>query len=162
MYNPPNPGYNTQNQTRLTPNYELTVSDNPYDHPPYDLQHIPPPPPKQNKYRILWAIVIGIILLSFLGILLLGMQMYRYSVHNSVVPTSTVFVTHKTTVIIETPTPERATPIPTPMPTVNYYARDIYNDFVTNNLGGSDPKFDTNWSCCTYKPLGGAIVWTDE
>jgi hypothetical protein len=34
MYNPTKPGYGAQNQTSFTPNYELTVSNNPYANSP--------------------------------------------------------------------------------------------------------------------------------
>jgi hypothetical protein len=67
---------------------------------------------------------------------------------------------------LPTPMPTSVpTPVPTSAPTsltVKYYASDIYNDFVANGLGGTNPKTDTKWSCCSYIPSGGAIVWTDS
>ena len=81
----------------------------------------------------------------------------------------TALPTIRPTIIIETPTPLPPTPTPTPLPptptptrVVAYFANDIYNDFVASGYGGNDPKNDTNWSCCTYVPAGGAIYWTDS
>ena len=53
-------------------------------------------------------------------------------------------------------------PTSTPVPLVSYPASDIYHDFSTNGLGGTNLRNDTNWSCCTYIPEGGALVWTDS
>ncbi len=64
MYNPTNPGYGRQNQTRFIPNYEPTVLDNPYARSPYDLQNIPTPPKPPHKHnRLVLSLVLVIIAL---------------------------------------------------------------------------------------------------
>lgn len=64
MYNPTNPGYSRQDQTRLTPNYEPTVLDNPYARSPYDLQNIPTPPKPPYKHnKLVLSLVLVIIAL---------------------------------------------------------------------------------------------------
>jgi hypothetical protein len=71
MYNPTNPRYSTQNQTRFTPNYEPTVSDNPYASSPYDLQNIPTPPkPPHVKNKVVFAsgVVIVVLLVVMSGL----------------------------------------------------------------------------------------------
>lgn len=70
MYDPTNSGYNRQNQTSLTPNYEPTISDNPYAYSPYDLQHtpIPPKPPHvQNKLMLSLIMVIVALVIVLAG-----------------------------------------------------------------------------------------------
>ncbi len=121
----------------------------------------PPPPTKNNRHFVIWAFVIILLTAAIVGVSLIGLQIYSHNEHNSTaLNTPTVSLTPETTVIIETPTP--APPTPTPQSAISYYASDIYNNFVANGLGGPDPKNDTNWSCCTYAPEGGAIVWTDN
>ncbi len=124
--------------------YETTMNSDPYGVP------IPPPPPpnkKHSKVLSIWLVAVIGIVVVISGITLVG----------STTPT----------IIIETPTPVPPTPVPTvvietPVPSISYYANDIYNDFTTNGLGGPDPKYDTSWSCCTYTPEGRAVVWTDR
>lgn len=108
-----------------------------------------------------------LILLSIIGYSFYGHA--NSSATTNSPPTARPTANPKPTIIIETPTqaPPTATstqapPTATPTPSVSYYAIDIYNDFVANGLGGTDPKHDTNWSCCTYVPAGGAIYWTDS
>ena len=70
MYNPTNPGYSTQNQTRFTPNYEPTISDNPYASSPYDLQKIPPPPPPPRQSN--QGLLVTLVSVSCLVLVLVG------------------------------------------------------------------------------------------
>jgi hypothetical protein len=120
MYNPTTPGYNTQNQTRFTPNYEPTVSDNPYASSPYDLQKAPtppkPPPPRQGNKGIL----VALISVSCLTVLLFG-GLLLTMIHFS-----------------SNPGPAQATPTlaftSTPAPKQDYTATDIVNDFIAHHL----------------------------
>lgn len=133
---------------------------------------VPPAPPPPPKQRHTWLIVVLVsipclvLVLSgvFFGVTHSAASQQVAHAAPTVTPTpkpkDTPTVT-LTPIPAETPT---VTPIPslsTPAPTISYYARDIYNDFVVNGLGGTNPKYDTNWTCCTYQPAGGAVVWTD-
>ena len=135
--------------------YELT---NPYTS--YStLPDIPPPPPtKRNKYGLIWIGVI-VLLVALISLSFLGYTLYGH-VHSNIGKTTlqTDLPTTRPTTSIEAPTPLP----PTPTRVVAYYANDIYNDFVASGYGGTDPKPDTKWSCCTYVPAGGAIYWTDN
>ena len=177
--------------TKKSPQFETTEQPghygfaNPYMQSPYEESSDPPPPPpdlKKNRRGFLWVfsgsiLVVMLILLSFIVYMIYGNS--HASTGNSPTPVTTTASTptiiHGTplpqqttpTIIIETPTPQQATPTlasPSPSPTssVPYYAIDIYNAFVANGLGGSNAKQDTNWSCCTYVPAGGAIFWNDN
>ncbi len=121
MYNPTTPGYNTQNQTRFTPNYETTVSDNPYASSPYDLRKVPtppkpPPPPRQGNKGLL----VALISVSCLTVLLFG-GLLLTMIHFS-----------------SNPGPAQATPTlaltATPAPKQDYTATDIVNDFISHHL----------------------------
>ncbi len=137
---------------------------NPYEtlNPYYgEIPPAPPPPPKQHHTGIRVALASILCLVVILGAVFFGIT------HSSaqqkvtqVTPTPTIAPTATPTQVpTATPTP---TPVPTSPPIVSYYASDIYNDFVANGLGGLHPKNDTNWSCCTYNPAGGAVAWVDS
>lgn len=144
--------------------YETTMNSDPYGVP------IPPPPPPPNKKhsKVLstWLVVVIGIVVVISGITFVGSK-YVGQTKQEVTPTANTTILTTPTIIIETPTPVPPTPVPTviietPVPSISYYANDIYNDFTTNGLGGPDPKYDTSWSCCTYTPEGRAVVWTDR
>jgi len=134
----------------------------------------PPPPPKRSHKTTLFIIVFLIIALLVLGSALLfnlADKHQQVTSHITTTPTMTLIPTSTSApAVVPTslPTPmptQLPTPVPTSAPTsltVKYYASDIYNDFVANGLGGTNPKTDTKWSCCSYIPSGGAIVWTDS
>ncbi len=149
---PTTPAYPYRNNPiieQTTPTYPLY---NPYE----PISPYPPPPPTKRKINHFVLLFFGILLVTLIASTsFLGIQMYE---HQS--DTASKIMPSRTSTQILTPTPQP--PTPTPIPTVSYYASDIYNDFYANGLGGSDPKNDTNWSCCTYTPAGGAIVWTDR
>jgi len=145
---------------------------NPYEtpNPYYGDVPIPPPPPKKRRTGLIVALASILCVVVILGGVLfwvthVGVQQAAKQVTT---PGSKLALTPKMTVIVETPTPGPPTPttvlLPTatPVRTVAYFAKDIYNDFYANGLGGPDPKTDNNWNCCTYNPAGGAIVWTDN
>jgi hypothetical protein len=143
--------------------YETTMNSDPYGVP------IPPPPPpnkKHSKVLSIWLVVVIGIVVVISGITFVGSK-YVGQTKQEVTPTANITIPTTPTIIIGTPTPEPPTPVPTvvietPVPSISYYANDIYNDFTTNGLGGPDPKYDTSWSCCTYTPEGRAVVWTDK
>lgn len=143
--------------------YETTMNSDPYGVP------IPPPPPpnkKHSKVLSIWLVVVIGIVVVISGITFIGSK-YAGQTKQEVTPTANTTILTTPTIIIETPTPVPPTPVPTvvietPVPSISYYANDIYNDFMTNGLGGPDPKYDTSWSCCTYTPEGRAVVWTDR
>jgi hypothetical protein len=126
MYNPTNPGYSSQNQTRLTPNYEPTVSDNPYASSPYDLLKVPTPPKPphvENKVAFALGVVIVVLLVVISG---LGLGL--------------VYVSNKLAVNVPTPAPtvvpaNSILSSPTQAPTKQtqnisgYTAKDIIKDF---------------------------------
>jgi hypothetical protein len=174
----------TEPVSRKTPyiNTEPYYS-NPYEHSePYyhNIPSIPPPLPKQPKKRagnifLLWIVSIGgillVILVLFWGINGLPWQQSQVvtlsstpsSVMNTITPTATPLPT-------ATPTPlPTATPLPTP--TVNtpimtgnkapYPASQIIGYFYRAGLTPYTYAIDTNWSCCTYYPEGGAGYWID-
>lgn len=122
---------------------------------------IPPPPPRKKRFTLFAIIGIGIAVLAVGGIL--GVMAYGRHTTEKPVPTPTpqspVLIATPTTAPTQMPTILIETPTPAPL---SYSATDIYNDFYANGLGGPDPQSDTSWSCCTYAPEGGAIVWTDR
>src|SRR5260370_33344281 len=64
MYDPTKPGYHTHNQTRIPPNYEPTIPDNPYSYSPYDLQNIPiPPKPPHVQNKVAFALAVALVVL---------------------------------------------------------------------------------------------------
>ena len=143
MYNPTNTGYSAQNQTRFTPNYELTVSDNPYASSPYDLQNVPTPPkPPHVQKKVVFALVVAIVvLLMVMSGLLFGL----------------VYMSNKLAVNVSTPVPTgaKATNIlssPTRVPTNQTQnssgctAQDLLHDFI--NAGAS-----------VYLPQNNETLW---
>ncbi len=141
---------------------------NPYEtlNPYYgEIPPAPPPPPKQHHIGIRVALASILCLVVILGAVFFGIthssaQQKVTQVTPTPKPTPTIAPTATPTQVpTATPTP---TPVPTSPPIVSYYASDIYNDFVANGLGGLHPKNDTNWSCCTYNPAGGAVAWVDS
>lgn len=157
--------------TEKAPHIEPTQqASNPYElADPYmnygTLPDIPPPPRIRQKHNFIWLVGIGV----FVALISLSFIVYALYGHaNSNTEKTSLSTTTKPaavpttgpTIIIETPTPQPPTSTPTQV--VAYYANDIYNDFVVSGYGGPDPKNDTNWSCCTYVPAGGAIYWTDS
>ena len=144
--------------------YETTVQTDPYNIP-----LIPPPPPPSKRGKKLWlilALVTVFILSAIMVTVFLGVGYYQGK--RKATPTVAPTIIVKKTVIVETPTAIPTIPptptiiVETPTATVSYYANDIYNDFVDNGLGGKDPRYDTDWSCCTWVPTGRAIAWTDN
>jgi hypothetical protein len=178
--------YYDDDHTEKSPQFETTEQaeqygfTNPYMQSPYEeSSDLPPPPPppdlKKKRRGFLWVfsgslLVVVLLLLSFLVYVLYGNSHAPTGNNSTPVPTTASTPTPlpaTPTIIIETPTPQQATPTlaslsPSPTSSVPYYAIDIYNAFVANGLGGSNPKQDTNWSCCTYVPAGGAIYWNDN
>ena len=136
------------------------VYRNPYETTyPYSGE-VPPAPPPPPKQRHTWLIV-ALVSITCLVLVLSGVFV---GVTHSAASQKVAHVTPTVTPTLkpkDTPTVTPIPPLPTPVPTISYYARDIYNDFVVNGLGGTDPKYDTNWTCCTYQPAGGAVIWTD-
>jgi hypothetical protein len=137
------------------------VYRNPYETTYPYFGEVPPAPPPPPKQRHTWLIVV----LMSIACLVLVLSGVFFGVTHSGASQKVAHVTPTVTPIPIPKDPPTVTPIPpllTPVPTISYYARDIYNDFVVNGLGGADPKYDTNWKCCTYVPAGRAIVWTDS
>ena len=168
MYNDPQQNDPTEYQRPIEP--MQAAYRNPYETPnPYygDVPPPPPPPPSRQRHIGLIVVLVSILCLFVIfggvlfGVMHVGGQQKVIQVIST--PTSRVLPT-PTPTFTATPTPVLPTPTlpPTPIPTVSYTANDIYNAFYANGLGGTNPKNDTNWSCCTYVPAGGAIVWTDS
>ena len=135
MYNPTKPGYGAQNQTSFTPNYELTVSNNPYANSPYDLQNIPipPKPPHEQKKVILALGMIIIILLVVISGLVVGL----IYVSNSKAPMNQVAATRTLpTQAPATRAVSQPTQIPTTQNNAGYTATDIIKDLC--NAGQND------------------------
>ena len=128
MYNPTNPGYSTQNQTRITPNYEPTISDNPYASSPYDLQKVPTPPkPPHVKNKIIFAMgVVIVVLLVVISGLVFGLVYVNNKIAGNIpTPGPTVVAT---TSILSTPI---QTPTKQTQSSGGYTAVDIIKDFCT-------------------------------
>lgn len=150
------------------PTFQHTVpaySSNPYeDTVPeiYSLPVIPPPPPtyKKRGYLLIWSIGISLLIISIISAAVVGYYYYGNKEQRSTVKTTPTIAPTLAPTATATLAPT-FTPVPTLQPTAGYYATDIYNDFVANGLGGYDPKIDTKWSCCSYAPENGAVVWTD-
>jgi hypothetical protein len=141
MYNDPTESYRPLEQMQA-------VYRNPYEAPsPYSggMPPVPPALPKQHHIGpiVAWASLLCLVML--LGGVLFG----------------TLLVNGQQKVTQVTPTPPLV-PTSTPVPRVSYSASDIYHDFSAHGLGGTNPRDDTNWRCCTYAPEGGALVWTDR
>lgn len=116
MYNPTKPGYSTQNQTNFTPNYELTVPDNPYASSPYDLQNIPiPPKPPHELKKVL--LVLGMIIVILL-VVISGLVVGLIYVSNGKAPMNQVAATRTL-----------STQAPSPV-TTNYTAKSVLNDLA--------------------------------
>lgn len=127
---------------------------NPYEvTSPYNLHDIPvpPPPPKRGHVGLAVALMSVFCLVVLLASILIAIM--RFSAQQSLKAPAT---------LTSIATSERATVQPTPtLPIALIHASDIYMDF-TNSAFGSfayGPRNDANWSCCTYYPDGGAIVW---
>jgi hypothetical protein len=144
--------------TQLAKPYGFT---NPYMQSPYEYSSdIPPPPPRRRK-GFLWLFSAIILVLLLLSLTFIIYTFYGNTSHHATTGKQTTTQPDtKSTPNIETPTLAAQSPLPTR--SVPYYANDIYNEFVANGLGGSDPKQDRQWSCCTYVPAGGAVYWTDS
>jgi hypothetical protein len=149
MYNPTNPGYSTQNQTRVTPNYEPTVSDNPYASSPYDLQNVPTPPKPPHAYnRLVLSLVMVIVALV---IVFAGSVIWlQYANKTTSVSSSS------------TPTPVTAKSIVQdfikhnlPIDQITYGAKFGYTGVITEQSSASfvDPSFCGGHAC------GVGFVW---
>lgn len=134
----------------------------------------PPPPPPSAKHRdsiVIWLISIlsvVIILAMVITVVLINSLQGRHPVPNNASANVITAIPTATATPIPTPT---ATPTPIPTPTVQtpivgtgvapYSASQIIGDFYRAGLTPSTYKVDTNWSCCTYYPEGGAGYWAD-
>jgi hypothetical protein len=129
MYNPTNPGYSTQNQTRITPNYEPTISDNPYASSPYDLQKVPTPPkPPHVKNKIIFALgVVIVVLLVVISGLVFGLVYVNNKIAGNI-PTPGPTVVATTSIL--------STPIQTALRVV-----DSISHCVLQQLVYSQPRF---------------------
>jgi hypothetical protein len=146
MYNDPTSNDPTEYHRQIEPMH--ATYRNPYETPgPYG-GDVPPPPPPSPKQRHTGLIVASVSLLCLVMIL-------------AGVIVGIMLVSGQQKVTQVTPTPSRDQPT-TPVLAVNYSAKDIYNDFAANGSSGTNSRDDTNWSCCTYTPEGGALVWTDN
>jgi hypothetical protein len=138
MYNPTNPGYSTQNQTRITPNYEPTISDNPYASSPYDLQKVPTPPkPPHVKNKIIFALgVVIVVLLVVISGLVFGLVYVNNKIAGNI-PTPGPTVVATTSILstpIQTPTKQTQStdgydPTKQTQSTDGYTANDVLNKF---------------------------------
>ncbi len=154
----PMPIYSDPTEHHRPPEPMPTAYRNPYElSNPYDagVPVTPPPPPKQ---RHIGLIVISVSLLCV--VMILGGVIFGGAIVGTLLMSGQRQVTQAT--------PQPPTPAPTPAPTapsvrpVSSSASDIYNAFIANGLGGTNRRDDNNWSCCTYTPEGGALVWTDS
>lgn len=164
MYHPTNSGYGGQDQTRLTPNYEPTISDNPYSYSPYDLQNVPPPPkPPHVKNKTVFTLVIIIVVLL---VVMSGLVLSFIHVSNGKSPMNL----HTPTRTVSHPTPTiTATPIPSPtlatIPPTSVTADQMYYAFVASGISATNPiEVDHSFwlQCCTYYPAHGSVQFTEE
>lgn len=164
MYHPTSPGNSSQNHTRLTPNYEPTISDNPYSFSPYDLQHIPPPPkPPHVKNKTVFTLVIIIVVLL---VVMSGLVLSFIHVSNGKSPmnldTPTRTVSHPTPTIAATPIPS---PTVATIPPTSVTADQLYYAFVASGISATHPiEVDRSFwlQCCTYYPAHGSVQFTEK
>ena|SRR5258708_2671720 len=135
MYDPTKPGYHTHNQTRIPPNYEPTIPDNPYSYSPYDLQNIPiPPKPPHVQNKVVFALAVALVVLLVVISGLVGGLIY---VSNSKAPMNQVAATR--TLLTQAPA-TRAVSQPAQIPTTQnnagYTATNIIKDLC--NAGQND------------------------
>lgn len=143
MYDPTKPGYNTQNQTRIPPNYEPTIPDNPYSYSPYDLQNIPTPPKPphvQNKVAFALAVAIVVLLVVISGLVFGLVNMSNKLAVNAPTPVPTVV---KVTSVLSSPT---QVPTNQTQNSSGYTAQDLLHDFI--NAGAS-----------VYLPHNNETLW---
>ena len=106
---------------------------------------VPPPPPKQRPMGLILASISLLCFVMILGGVIFG-----------------ILIARGQQTITQVTSPPPLSPTSTPVPVVSYAASAIYSDFSVNGLGGTNPRNDTNWRCCSYTPEGGALVWTDR
>ena len=164
MYHPTNPGNSSQNQTRLTPNYEPTISDNPYSYSPYDLQNVPPPPkPPHVKNKTVFTLVVTIVVLL---VVMSGLVLSLIHVSNGKSPMNL----NTPTKAVSQPTPTiTATPIPSPtiatIPPTSVTADQLYYAFVASGISATN-SIEVEHSfwlqCCIYYPAHGSVQFTEK
>ena len=164
MYHPTNPGNSSQNQTRLAPNYEPTISDNPYSYSPYDLQNVPPPPkPPHVKNKTVFTLVVTIVVLL---VVMSGLVLSLIHVSNGKSPMNL----NTPTKAVSQPTPTiTATPIPSPtiatIPPTSVTADQLFYAFVVSGISATNSiEVDHSFwlQCCTYYPAHGSVQFTEK
>jgi hypothetical protein len=106
---------------------------------------VPPAPPKRRRRGLLVAWVSLLCVALVLGGMLFGILLASGLQH-----------------VTRLPLPPTPVPSATPIPPISVAVSEIYHDFSTYGLAGTNVRADTNWRCCTYAPEGGALVWTDR
>lgn len=146
---------------------------NPYMNVPVTPPPPPPPTAKRRDLLVIWLISVlsvFLILATAITIVLVNSLQSHHFVPNNASANTITAIPTATATLMPTPIPTpTATPIPTPTvqtPIIGtgvapYSASQIIGDFYRAGLTPSTYKVDTNWSCCTYYPEGGAGYWTD-
>lgn len=152
MYDPTKPGYHTHNQTRIPPNYEPTIPDNPYSYSPYDLQNIPlPPKPPHVQNKVAFALAVALVVLLVVIIMLLAV--------------SASFATGKLTSTTGKGADNKPTVMPTAIrETVTKDTASVLMKAIISagfNKDAADNYPYTDWTCCQYYPEGGAYAFYD-